>query len=151
MTDEKKPDLFTFLAKISVGDHKYVSAISDEDKKSLPPLVVMRWLTGTTDEKQIRYLNHFVNPMVFNLSGHSDLLYKMMMSSCTGSSRKYSWIKRNKKTERSPMAIEVIKAYHSCSTREARSYLPLMTKDNLREMSEALGYDNDQLKKLAKE
>jgi hypothetical protein len=151
MTEAKKPDLFGFLAKLSVSDFKYVDALPEADKKTFAPVVIMRWLSGTTDKKQIRYLNHFVNPMVFNMYQHPDMAFRLMMASCTGAARKYSWIKRNKKTEKSTLSVEVIKAYYQCSAREAQQYLSVLSKDDLMEMAEALGYEKELLKKLKKE
>ena len=56
MTDDIKPNLFDFLSRLSKGDVKYLQSLPEEHLKSFAPLVIMRWLTGTTDKKQIRYL-----------------------------------------------------------------------------------------------
>jgi hypothetical protein len=145
-----KIDLFDFLHHISKGDLVYLQSLSDADKKSLAPLLMMRWLSGTNDGKQIRYLNHLVNPLVFNLWQHPDLLYKLMMVSCHTPSKRFSYPKRAK-VETRPMSIDVITRVYKCNVREARQYFPLLTTEDIVEMAEMLGEDKEFVKKLAKE
>lgn len=151
MVEKTKVDLYNFLAKINAGDVTFLNSLSAEDKKSLAPVVVMQWLTGTNDKQQIVLMNHLVNPLVFKLYKHQDLLFKLMMASCTKPPKRFAWIKTNK-VSKHPLSTEVISQYYKCSTREAEAYYPILSKDDILEMWDALGNnDKELLAKLKKE
>lgn len=145
-----KVDLFDFLNKVSKSDISYLASLSNEDKKSLAPLIVMRWLSGVSDKKQIQYLNNFVNPLVFNMYHHSDLLFKLMMASCTDGSKRFKWIK-NKPNRKNALSVSIISQYYKCSEREAREYFKLLSQTDIIEMANELGETQDIIGKLNKE
>ena len=149
-SDKPKLDLFSVLDKFSTINIDYFNKLSDDDKKSLAPVVIMRWLSGTKDKTQILNINHFVNPVVFNMYSHQDLLFKLMMASCSGKSQRFKWLKRNT-TSKKPISIEIIKNYYKCSTREAKNYLAIHSVDDLIIMIEELGEDSALIDKLKKE
>lgn len=147
----EKIDLYEFLDHITKGDRDYLNSLSEADLKSLAPVLVMRWLTGTTDAKQIRYLNHLVNPLVFRLYQHPQLLYKLMMTSSTNTTKRYDWVKKGKPASKTPISLDIVKRSYRCTEREALIYLPLIKKEDIVEMAEALGEDKELIKKLQKE
>lgn len=144
-----KVDIFEVLGKISDGDLAYIHSLTQAQKKTLAPVVLLRWLTGVRNAKQIKYLNSFVNPLVFSLYQHQDLLLKLMMSSTVVKGQRFKWIKK-KPNEKISLSLDVIQRYYKCSPREAKEYLPLISADDLIEMASILGEDNkfiDDLKK----
>lgn len=138
---EGKVDLFVALEKVSTTDIKFFNSLSDSDKKSLAPVVVMRWLTGTKDKQQIQFINHFVNPFVFSLYSHPDLQFKLMMSSCTGSAKRYRWIKKEQ-SKKVTQELEIIMQYCDVGYREAKEYYSLLTNDDIDLMKAELGIND---------
>lgn len=136
----EKVDIIEVLNKISDGDRNYFDNLSPTQKKSLAPIVLLRWLTGVRSAKQIKYLNTFVNPLVFKLHQHQDLLLKLMMASVTEKKQRFKWIKK-KLNEKVSMSMDVIQRYYRCNEREAKDYLPLISADDLIEMANSLGED----------
>src|SRR6266851_5177799 len=123
MTDIKV-DLFKFLDRLNNSDIDFFEHLTAENKKSFAPIVILRWLSGTTDKKSINYLNHLVNSLIFNLYKHPDLLFKLMMASSSGGSKKFKWLKNNKQKKQS-ISIDILKKYYSCNTYEANQYLQI--------------------------
>lgn len=141
-------DLFAGLDNLTAGDLQWYDKLTDDGKKAAAPLVIMRWLSGTSDPAQIVRLNTFVNPYVFTLGQEKALLFKLLAAATTHKPKRYQWLKGPGATSKK-LALEVIKEYYGWSTREAE--LQPMEPETLVSMAEELGWDNDQLKKLKAE
>src|SRR5688572_7896274 len=76
---KSKFDLFKALGSINKKDINYYKNLSEEEAKGLFPLVLMRWMTGTDDERQVVCLNEFANPYVFSLFRHKQLLANLLV------------------------------------------------------------------------
>jgi hypothetical protein len=143
-------DIFKLLNDIDnpkSGD--LYTTMSDDERKGFAPLVVMRWMSGTSDERQIILLNEFVNPYVFSLGKHPHLLMQLLQTASSKTSKRYVWlgIKSKKKLVE---AYRVIQEYFELSTREAKTY-SLPPVEELIKMAEELGWQKDEIAKLQKE
>lgn len=151
-TKKHKLDIFQVLNKLSVKDREFYSSLSEEEQKALAPLVVMRWLSGTRDARQIFFLNELVNPFVFSMANHKELLVDMMLISTSGRSQRYFWNKANsKKSSNAPKSVEVICDYFGYSTTEAVEVLPLFSAEDVLQLAEELGKQLDDIKTIKKE
>ncbi len=153
MTEPKyKFDIFKILERLSVKDKKFFDDMSEDDLKALQPLVLMRWMSGTTDARQLFFLNELSNPMVFPLTKHKRLLLDMLMISSSGKNKRYFWnkAKNNKKTSM-PHTIEIIKTYFGYSALEAKEALPLLKDDDILGYAKYLGYQTTEIKAVQKE
>jgi len=145
-------DIFKVLGNLSKKDETFYKRLSTEEQKALQPLVVMRWMTGTSDPSQIYFLNEFVNPYVFSLTNHKELLVDLMTVCSSGRSQRYTWkgVSR-KKGGKQPIATEIVKEYFGYSTAKAIDVLPLLEDNVILNYAEQLGAQPDELKKLKKE
>lgn len=141
-SDKKGLDLFESLNNLSNADIAWFNSLSQTDKKSLAPVVVMRWLTGCSDKTQVQFINHFVNPYVFSLYNHPDLLFKLMMASSTGSSKRYHWLKKGPQTKKAEKEMQIIMQYCNIGYREAREYYPMLNEDDIKMMTDELGVND---------
>jgi hypothetical protein len=107
-------------------------------------------MTGTSDQAQVIRINEFVNPYVFSLGSHKELLFKLLATASTGSSRRYSWAKGPTSIQ-ARSTIEVLRQYYNCSSREAKLHLQAVKKDDLLLMGDSLGWTKDEMKKLKDE
>jgi hypothetical protein len=150
--DKRKIDIFKLLERLSVKDYKYFEALSEEELKSIAPLVLMRWLSGTSEARQVYFLNELANPMVFSLSKHKQLLLKLLTICASGKTRKYTWSKaKGKKTSNTPKALEVVKQYYGYSTNHAIDAMKLLSNEQILEAAEYLGTQPTELKEISKE
>ena len=46
-----KLDIFKLLSTIDSSSSNIYASLSDEERKGFAPLVVMRWMTGTSDSR----------------------------------------------------------------------------------------------------
>lgn len=146
-----KLNIFDFLAKLDSNkpqDH-YLD-LSDDEKKGMAPLIIMRWMSGTHDERQIMLLNEFVNPAVFALGRHPHLLTQLLHAASSKTPKRYYWlgVKGQKKNTET---VRVISEYYEMSQREVALMSPRPSADELLDMAGQLGWQPDEVKKLKKE
>ena len=146
-----KLDIFDLLSKISSKSSGDIySKLSDDEKKGFAPLVVMRWLSGTSDGAQIVLLNEFVNKSVFPLAKHPHLLMQLLQVANTKSSKRYQWLGVKSK-KKNPQSQKVVQQYFDMSAREIGLMNPFPTKLEIAQMAEELGWQKDELAALNKE
>ena len=150
---QHKLNIFDELTDISCKNKQFYSNLPEDLKKSVQPLVLMRWLTGTRDIRQVFFLNELANPLIFPLSKHKQLLIHILSICCSGKSQRYAWNKmeRGSKNNKFPISIDVIKQYYQYSTKQAIQVLPLLSNDDILFYSEQLAIDSDKQKLLNKE
>src|SRR5271157_4210483 len=146
-----KLDIFDLLGKLNnpkSGD--IYSKLTEEEKKGFAPIVVMRWMSGTSDERQIMLLNEFVNPYVFALGKHPHLLMLLLQVASSKTNKRYSWlgIKSKRKNIES---MKVVGEYFDMSDREVSTLNPFPPEAEVMQMAEELGWQKDELTKLKKE
>ena len=143
-----KLDIFELLGRIDSSGEDIFCKLTNDEKKAFAPLVVMRWMSGTSDEYQIIKLNEFVNPYVFSLGDHKHLLMQLLQAASSKSKKRYNWIAL--KTSKKHIESEkVISEYFEISRREAQFYS--LEASEIIEMAQFLGWQNDDLNKLKKE
>jgi hypothetical protein len=144
-------DIFDLLGKLNSSKSGDIYAkLTDDEKKGFAPLVVMRWMSGTSDERQIMMLNEVVNPYVFSLGNHPHLLMQLLHAASSKQFRRYNWmgIKSKKKNV---LALRAVSEYYEMSTREVKLLNPFPTEEEVMRMAEELGWQKDDIKKLEKE
>ncbi len=153
MTEQKyKLDIFKVLERLSVKDRKYFANLSEEEMKSLQPLVLMRWMSGTSDSRQVYFLNELCNPLVFPLTKHKKLLLDLLMISSSGKNKRYIWNKAKGKTiPNTPKAVSIIKEHFGYNTREALDVLKILSNEEILDIAEQHGKQVDEIKELSKE
>jgi hypothetical protein len=153
MAKERALDMFSVLARIDEKDYSIWDSLSEEQIKEVSPYMLLRWMTGTTNEKQLIFLNRIVNTLLFSVGNdHKELMLKLLTVSSQGGQKRYKWInhKTNKKAG-SKLALEVVKTYLRESERHAIDAMRLYSPEEIIEMAEDLGWQLDEIKPLKKE
>jgi NACalpha-BTF3-like transcription factor len=140
----KKLDIFEVLKKIDECDILYFHNLSEDELKSIHPLVIMRWLSGTKDSAQIQRLNAISNIFTFSLQKEKLLLIKLLMVSST-SKKTYKWHSKKAPTVLPKSNIEIVMDYYNCSKKEAVEAVKILSKSDILELAEELGYQKDDM------
>ncbi len=149
---ERNLDLFALLNGLSRNDYDYYQSLSDDEKKEVLPLIVMRWMSGTSDVRQVYFLNELVNQFVFPFYKHKDLLVRLLSICGSGRNTRYQWLKsQSKRKTSSPMVIGVIKEYFGYNTIDAIDALQLLSSDDILDYASQLGRQPDEVSKIKKE
>lgn len=152
MVKERALDIFMLLDEIDRKNYKLWDSLSEEQKKEFSALVTMRWMSGTTDQRQIIFLNEVVNLAVFNLPEHKELLLKLLIVCSSGSKKRYNWINyKTGGTKKNKKSVELIAEHYCMSLREAEDTMRLFSTEEIMELGESHGLQKDELKLLKKE
>ncbi len=111
----------------------------------------MRWMSGTTDQRQIVFLNEVLNVVMFPLGSKKELLLKLMMVCSSGNKKRYSWISYKTGEKKKKKSVELIASHYNLSLREAEDTLKLFSVEEILELGESYGMQKDELKDLKKE
>ena len=146
-----KLDIFDTLAKIdNKNTGNLYAKLTEDERKGFSPLIVMQWMSGTSDERQIMLLNEFVNPYVFPLAKHPELLMRLLQVSSSKVARRYSWIAVKSKKKKAE-AWRAVSEYFDLSDREVALIKPFPSDEEVLSMADDLGWQKDEIKKLEKE
>ena len=148
MATERKFDIFVILDKLSKKQRSYIDGLTADDLKAIPPVVVMRWMTGTGSKQQTYLINELANPITFSLYKHPRLLLQMLMVCAVPGAGRCSWIKQQKAPSSQPISVKVVMRYFDYSERRARECMALIPPMDIISMAEDLGYQPDDIKKI---
>lgn len=147
-----KLDIFRVLGAVDGKQAGFYKKLDEDEQKAFQPVLLNRWMTGTDDAAQIYLTNEFLNPYVFSLSGHKQLLWQLATVCSSGDKKRYSWIKPPRKRESgSPTTVRLLKEYYGYNTRHAIGALGLLTKEQTLEIAAQLGWTSEDVSKLKKE
>lgn len=144
----EKEDIFKLLQNVDINNISFFDSMSAEQKKAVSPYMLMRWLVGTNDTKQILRVNNTLNQFIFSLQQEKDLLIKMCMVSSTGR-KTYKWIPKLHKKKHTTK-IEIISQAYGLSIKEAEIVEHLVDDADIQELAKELGYQNEDIKSLKK-
>ena len=145
-----KLDIFATLDQINHKRPFFYENLTEEERKGFLPVVVMRWLSGTSSPLQVILLNEVVNPFVFSLVNHKDLLYKLM-TVCAVKPQRYRWLKAGGRKHPHKHSIEVIKRHYQYSTQQASDVFSLLSNEDIVGFAEQQGLQKEDLTKIKTE
>lgn len=148
---ERPLDIFKVLEQVDTKQHDAFSNFTDVEKKGYAPLVVQRWLTGTYNKTQIILINELLNPYVFSLQQHKELLWKLTTVCTSGTKQRYVWNKTLTDSSTNSECIKCIKQYFNYNTKHAKIVYNTIDKLLVIDMAEELGYTDSDINKIRKE
>lgn len=151
MAKDRTLDIFALLGALDVKDYDAWDKLTDEQRKEFSPYMVLRWLAGTRDERQLVFLNELANPLVFPFgTQHKELLLRLFAVCTDGQRKRYAW--RNfKSSKKASRALQVVKERYGYGDREAKDALKLLSSTDVLELAERLGWQKDEVVALKKE
>lgn len=148
----EKLDIFRVLNAANDKKREFFDELTDEERKALQPFLVMRWMSGTGNPLQIMLINEFLNPYVFPLQQHKQLMWDLLVASNAGKKQRYVWNKLPAKVDPSrPTCVKALQQYYKYSSREAVEALRLLSREDVLLIAEQLGWQQEDISKIKKE
>lgn len=152
MAKERALDIFWLIGQIDGKNYDLWDSLTPEQQKEFSPLITMRWMAGVTDPFQLIMLNEVVNPTVFNLPEHKELLLKLLTVCSDGSHKRCSWVNyKLLSTRKAKRAVGLIAEHYKMSLDEAADSIRLFSSDEILELAEMHGFQKEEIKELKKE
>lgn len=144
-------DIFTLLEQINNKDYFFYEELTDEERKGFVPLLTMRWLSGTDEPAQIVLLNEVVNPYVFSLHNHRNLLYKLL-TICAVKPQKYKWIKnQSKNSNKLKHVVALLCKHYNYSSRRVLEIINFLSNEQILQIAEQHGLQQNEIQEIKKE
>lgn len=148
---ERPLDIFNVLSQLDTKNKDFYDGLSDKERKGFAPIVVTRWLTGTYNKQQVFLINEIVNPYIFSLHHHPQLLWFLLTIVTSGKTQRYSWNKTLSGGTKDTSCISCIKDYFKYSSKDAEQVYKTIDKKLIIDMAEDLGYQDAEINKIKKE
>lgn len=154
-----KLDIMTVLEAIDTNKKEFYNNLTDEEKKSVVPRVLVRWLSTVSDNNQARdwYIlaaNDLVNNNLWALGkDHQELLWLLMTVAGTGKKQYHQWIPANqKKASSTPKLDDMLKNLHPGANEIELGILKGgLGKDGILELANRSGLNDNAIKEIQNE
>jgi len=151
MAKEYKLKIFDLLANLDQKKQRIYEGLSAEEQKELAPLVIMRWMSGGKSKRQLAYLNELVNPFVFSLGKHKELLVNLMSICGAGNAVRHTYPTKKKTNTKLPKTIGIIRTFFGYSSKIAEESLSVLSNEDIISFAEQLGTTKADMAKIKKE
>jgi hypothetical protein len=147
-----KLDIFRVLNALNERDINFFAKLTEEEQKAFQPFLVQRWMSGTSDARQVYFINALANPYVFTLPNHKQLLWYLLVVANSGKSQRYVWNKLPAgSTSPKPLSTKIVAQYFNYSMKEAGEAVHALSKNDILNIAVDLGMQPDELSKIKKE
>lgn len=145
-------DIKRELAGVDLRKYDFYENLTDAEKKEFSPFVLMRYVSNVegdrdTQEWFLDRVNELVNKDHWSLSkSHKALLWKLFASCGVGVKAFHPYLKASSKEK--PMKIEKLFAflYPTMKMSDIKLLARLMTKEDINELFDQMGFDKKQRK-----
>lgn len=143
---EQTLNIFEVLGATDKQDYEFFNKLNEKEQKSVDVWVIQRWLSS----KKLNLINEITNPLISNVP--KSIAWRLFCAIGLGKSVRYKFFKPPKKksgADKMP-ALIVIADFYDCSTKVAKTYLPLLSPDSIVEMAMKMGYEDNEIKDIKK-
>lgn len=156
---EYKLDLFgQTLPALYTGDHGFYDRRTEDERKEIHPLVLMRWMSSTKNSEKagdfLCLVNSLVNVDFWDLTNHPELQWKLLCvvgSEMGGRSQRAEWIAGPKKQATGKVDNMLLSLYPSLNNQELALARSKLTKDSLKQLLRDMGMPDDEVKPILDE
>jgi len=148
---ETKPklDIFTVLERIDLRDYNYYGSLTDDERKSLSPWILMRWMSLVSNTNlatdAIMNTNDCVNLNFSELSKHPELQWKLLCLASSGSKQRHVFVKppRGRTKNKRQEALSIL--YSFVKFDELVMLETMVTDDELRDHLKLTGMTDKEI------
>lgn len=148
-----KLDLSVVLNAIDRRDLEFYDRLSDEDKKSYQPLVLMRYMSSLKDQNAnssyaILATNDLVNIGFWNLSNYKDLQHLLLCVSGLGKQQYRPWVSLTRKSKSNKINEWLYRQYPQLNEQEIEIIKDNYDLDSWKQFLKDSGLSDAEMKEL---
>jgi hypothetical protein len=151
---KKKPaiELKEVMGALDKRNRDWYSNLQDEKRKAFSPWMMMRYASSVQGKNSAHYIlmvNDLVNKDFTSISKHPELQWKLMSTCGSGKVEFHPYIKPPTARKKKNQLVELINTlYPHMKQDEVDLFLQLNTKQDLKQLMEAHGYDDKSIKDI---
>lgn len=152
-----KLDLGQTLYALDTRNLEYYNNLSDDDKKSYAPLILMRFMSsapnqGSSHEYHILSVNELVNQDFWNFSKNHKELQHLLLSLCgIGNKQYHSWIAMPKKLNSEKLQKFIQMIHPGVNSLECELFIKNNTVEDLENLGKDYALDDKEIEELVKQ
>lgn len=144
-------DIKKELSAVDLRNHDFYKNLSDEEKKQFNPFILMRYTSNVNaspdvEEWFIEMTNEMVNKNYSSISKHKELLWKLYASTGVGLKFFHPYLAAGKKEKAVKIEKLLAELNPAMKMSEVKMLASLMTKADIEELFDNLGFDKKQRK-----
>lgn len=147
-----KLDIKRELKAVDQKDYNFYSNLTDEEKKSFSPYILMRYTSNVTLDRDIQewfveMTNECVNKHHWQLSkNHKELLWKLFAATGTGINCYHPYLAAGKKGKADKIEKLLGEIYPNKKLEDIKLIASMMTVEDREELFDKMGFDKKQRK-----
>ncbi len=145
------------LPALDRKEYNFYSTLSETQKKSYSPLVVMRWMGSSYSDgdyvhhKLLLDVNDVVNLDFWVLGKHPELQHKLLSLCGLGYKTSHQWIPMIKKHKARTKCMELLEPYFpTLNNQELKLLMDSLSFEEFKEFFESYGIQDGEIKKITK-
>jgi len=144
-------DIKKELSAVDLRNHDFYKNLSDEEKKQFNPFILMRYTSNVNaspdvEEWFVEMTNEMVNKNYSSISKHKELLWKLYASTGDGLKFFHPYLAAGKKEKAVKIEKLLAELNPAMKMSEVKMLANLMTKADIEELFDSLGFDKKQRK-----
>ena len=145
-------DIKRELAAVDLRNYDFYNSLTDEEKKSFSPYVLMRYTSNVQGDQDIQEwfietTNEMVNKDHWTLSkNHKELLWKLFAGTGPGMKCFHPYLAAGKKEKTQKIEKLIADLNPAMKLDEVKLLASMMTKEDIKELFDNLGFDKKQRK-----
>lgn len=147
-----KLDIKRELRAVDTRDYDFYSNLTDDEKKSFSPFILMRYTASVQGEQYLQEwflenTNEYVNKNHWTLSkNHKGLLWKLFAASGTGETAYHPYLAAGKKGKANKIEKLLAELYPAKKLSDIKFQASMMTDQDKKDLFDAMGFDKSQRK-----
>jgi hypothetical protein len=145
MTGKKKYTLnvFNLLSRTDKGEGDFYDTLTEEQRKEFQPWLIQRWLSS----RKLQLVNEITNPLVGSLP--HELCWRLFCAIGIPRTGRYKFPTTGGSSSlKSDILLKLISEHFKVSRKVAKTYLPLLSKEDLLKIADEEGLEKDEIKKI---
>lgn len=140
----RSSDIHSLLAQSDKQNYTHYRDLTESQKKEFSPWVIQRWLAN----KKLEFVDIVTNPLIHVIP--PELAWRLFCVIGIPGSRRYGWNTPPKKlsSAKGGKVLKLIASHYSCSTRVAKTYIPLLSDEQILEIADIEGLEKKELTDL---
>lgn len=145
-------DIKQELSAVDLKNYNFYTNLSDEDKKSFSPYILMRYVSNVQGDQYLQEwfvetTNEFVNKNHWELSkSHKELLWKLFCATGIGQKMYHPYLAAGKKEKINKIEKLLAEIYPTWKISDIKLQASLMSKQDKEDLFDKLGFDKKQRK-----